>query len=316
MPDVRVDESVTPAAHRAGMLAALRAGVVDNRFHYVGERSARMWRELASAHSPAHANDGLEAYDAAARAALDALPAGPVHLIGVACGDGVKERRLLGALAAAGRPELSATPVDVSVPLVTAATEAMAAVPGVRSTDAVAVDITAVPDIAPLLAPRLAGTRLVTLFGVISTLGPASVGPAASLLQEGDVLMASANLLPDRPGARDHVMAQYDNAATRAWLAAVLEDIGIAGAGDISFRWDTTDGGLSIVGEVVPRAPVAARVDGITLDLPAGRPIRVLQSFRHSPEGLAGLLLRAGAGHVVTCVSPSGEEGVAVGRFG
>jgi len=314
MPEVLVDQSVSPAAHRAGMLAALRDGVVDNRFHYVGERSARMWRELTSAHSPAHADDGLAAYDAAARAALDALPAGPVHLIGVACGDGVKERRLLGALAAAGRQDLRATPVDVSVPLATAASQAMAAVPGVQATSALAVDITAVTDLSPLLPPRLPGARLVTLFGVVSTLGPGAMAPAASLLAAGDVLMVSANLLPDRPGARDDVMAQYDNAPTRAWLGAVLEDIGIAGAGDISFRWDTADGAGAIVGEVVPRTTVVARVDGVTLDLPAGRPIRVLQSFRHTPEGLGRLLARAGAGEVTTCVSTSGEEGVAVGR--
>ena len=313
MPEVLVDQSVSPAAHRAGMLAALRDGVVDNRFHYVGERSARMWRELASAHSPAHADDGLAAYDAAARAALDALPAGPVHLVGVACGDGVKERRLLGALAAAGRHDLFATPVDVSVPLATAASQAMAAVPGVQATSALAVDITAVTDLSPLLPPRLPGARLVTLFGVISTLGPGAMAPAASLLTAGDVLMVSANLLPDRPGARDDVMAQYDNAPTRAWLGAVLEDIGVAGAGDISFRWEDSGGAVTIVGEVTPPTPVVARVDGITLDLPAGRPIRVLQSFRHSPEGLAQLLRGAGAAQVVTCVSPSEEEGVAVG---
>ena len=72
MPDVRIDDSVTPAAHRAGMLTALEVGHVDNRFHYVGERSAAMWRALASEHSPAQADDGLAAYDAAARAALAA----------------------------------------------------------------------------------------------------------------------------------------------------------------------------------------------------------------------------------------------------
>lgn len=315
MPEVLIHESVSPAAHRAGMLHALRSGVVDNRFHYVGERSARMWRDLAHAHSPAHGDDGLAAYDAAARAAMDLLPDVPVHVVGVACGDGVKERRLLGALAAAGRTGLAATAVDVSVPLVTAASEAMTTVPGVRGLGAVAVDITAVDDIAPLLDPRLPGARLVTLFGVISTLGPASMAPARSLLASDDVLMVSANLLPDRPGARDEVMAQYDNPATREWLAAVLGDIGIAGAGDISFRWDEADGAWTIVGEVVPRAATVARVDGIIIDLPAGRPIRVLQSFRHTPEGLARMLAGAGAVEVATCVSAGGEEGVAVGRI-
>lgn len=312
MPDVRIDQSVSPAAHRAGMLAALEAGRVDNRFHYVGERSAAMWRALASSHSPAHADDGLAAYDDAARAALAALPAGPVHVIGVACGDGVKERRLLGALVSAGRDGISSTAVDVSVPLVTAAAEAMASVPGVAGADAVAVDITAVTDLSPLLAPRRPGVRVVTFFGVLSTLGPASLAAAMSLLAPGDVIMTSANLLPDRPGARDAVMAQYDNPPTRAWLAAVLEDIGLAGTGDIAMRWDESGDSPAIVGEVTPDNPLAATVEGVTVLMPAGRPIRVLQSFRHDPAGLELLLASAGLRDVVACVSPSGEEGVAV----
>jgi hypothetical protein len=297
------------------MLHALRAGVVDNRFHYVGERSAALWRALASSHSPAHADDGLAAYEAAARAALDALPTDPVHLIGVACGDGVKEQRLLGALAGAGRTQLSATPVDVSVPLVTAASSAMAAVPGVDATHGVAVDITAVTDLAPLLAPRLPGTRLVTLFGVISTLGPGALAPALSLLAPGDLVMVSANLLPGDPGAADRVMDQYDNAATREWLCAVLDDIGLADVGDITFRWVTdATGSQVIVGEVTPSVPQLADVGGVAVDLPAGRPITVLRSYRHTPEGLRRLLGDAGLEVIGAGVSPSGEEGVAVGR--
>lgn len=315
MPEVLIHESVSPAAHRAGMLGALRSGVVDNRFHYVGERSAALWRALAATHSPAHADDGLAAYDDATRAALTALHGGPVHLIGVACGDGVKERRLLGALAAAGVSGLAATPVDVSVPLVTAASGAMSAVPGVDATHAVAVDITAVPDLAPLLAQRREGTRVVTLFGVVSTLGPGALEPARSLLAPGDLLMVSANLLPGRPGARDDVMAQYDNGPTREWLGAVLADIGVDDPGEISFRWTTDGAGAEvIVGEVTPTRTEVADVAGVVVDLPAGRPLRVLQSFRHTQPGLVAMLRRAGVEVMATAVSPSGEEGVALAR--
>ena len=313
MPDVRIHESVSPAAHRAGMLAALEAGRVDNRFHYVGERSAGMWRVLASSHSPAQTEDGLAAYDAAARAAIAALPEGPVHVIGVACGDGVKEQRLLGALVSAGRTDVRATAVDVSVPLVSAAAEAMDAVPGTRDADAVAVDITAVPDLAPVLGARRGGARLITLFGVVSTLGSGSIGPALSLLEPGDVLMVSANLLPDAPDAREHVMAQYDNPPTRAWLTAVLEDIGLGGAGDIAMRWHDAPDALAIIGEVTPARPLMADVQGVAMTMAAGRPIRVLESFRHDPPGLEALMAGAGLRDVVACISPSGEEGVAVG---
>lgn len=315
MPDVRIDESVTPAAHRAGLIAALEARRVDNRFHYVGELASRRWRDLAASHSPAQdADDGVVAYDDAAKAVIAALPDGPVHVIGVACGDGVKERRLLGALRSAGREEISATAVDVSVPLVVAADAAMAQVPGVVANDGVAVDIGAVPDLSPLLGPRLPGTRVVTLFGVISTLGPGALMPATSLLSTDDLLLVSANLLPQREGARDEVMAQYDNAPTRAWLSTVLEEIGIEDAGEIAFRWDDADDGPMILGEVTPAHAVVADVEGITVGIPAGGPIRVLESFRHTPATLEALLRGAGLDVITVAVSRSGEEGVAVAR--
>jgi hypothetical protein len=315
MPDVRIDESVSPAAHRAGLITALEARRVDNRFHYVGELASSRWRALAQGHSPAQdADDGVRAYDEAAMAVIAALADGPVHVIGVACGDGVKEQRLLGALRSAGREDIGATAVDVSVPLVVAADTAMAQVPGVIATDGVAVDIGAVADLALLLAPRLPGTRVVTLFGVISTLGPAALRPATSLVATGDLLLVSANLLPDRPAARDDVMAQYDNPPTRAWLATVLEEIGIHDAGDITFRWDDAPDGPMIVGEVMPDHAVVAQVEGVTVGLPADGPIRVLESFRHTPSTLRTLLADEGLAVLHVAISPSGEEGVAVAQ--
>ena len=247
-------------------------------------------------------------------ALLAALPGGPVHVVGVACGDGVKERRLLGALAGTGLGDLSATPMDVSEPLVTAAAEAMASVPGVNAVDALAVDITAVSDLAPLLAPRRPGCRVVTLFGVISTLGPDVLGGALSLMDRGDLLRVSANLLPDHPGARDAVMTQYDNAPTREWLTTVLEEIGIHDAGPIAFRWDDAPAGPAIVGEVVPHHLCVAEVDGMTVGLAPDAPIRVLESFRHSEVALRTVLMDEALEVLVIAVSPSGEEGVALAR--
>ena len=77
-------------------------------------------------------------------------------------------------------------------------------------------------------------------------------------------------------------------------------------------RWDESADSPAIVGEVTPDEPLAATVEGVTVLMPAGRPIRVLQSFRHDPAGLELLLASAGLRGVVACVSPSGEEGVAV----
>ncbi len=313
MPDVRMDQSAGPDAQRAGLVAALEARRVDNAFHYISVRGAARWRALASSHSPAHdPGDGLLAYDQATRALIGVLPPGPVHVIGVACGDGSKERRLLGALAGSGLTDLTGTPVDVSVPLVTAAARAMAAVPGVVVTHAVVADITVARDLSPLVAPRRAGARLATLFGVLSSLGPDALGPATSVLDPGDLLMVSANLLPPGASARADVMAGYDNPATRHWLSALLEDIGIHEAGGITFRWDDSPGGRAIVGEITLRSAVTARLGGVAVTLPPGEPIRLLQSYRHTPADLGSMVVGAGLRLVTVCTSPGGEEGVAV----
>jgi hypothetical protein len=93
----------------------------------------------------------------------------------------------------------------------------------------------------------------------------------------------------------------------------VLAEIGVGGADDIRFRWERSPTGDLVVGEVTPSAPVVASVSGVTVGLPAGLPVRVLESHRHSADSLSRMLAAAGLDVRATCVSPSGEEGVAVG---
>jgi hypothetical protein len=57
-----------------------------------------------------------------------------------------------------------------------------------------------------------------------------------------------------------------------------------------------------------------AEVDGVTVGLPPDEPIRVLESFRHTPPALSSLLAQEALEVVAIAVSPSGEEGVAVAR--
>lgn len=311
---INVHESARTHAVRAALVAALRARRVDNRFHYIGDLAARRWRALATSRSPAHApDDGLEAYAAAARAVIAALPPGPVHVIGFACGDGLKEQRLLGAMQSTGALDLTATPMDLSVPLVTAAAAAMAAVPGVRVPQGVACDLGGVADLSLVIGPREPGVRVVTLFGVLSTLGPAPVDVARSLLAPGDVLLVSANLLPDHPDGRDQVMAQYDNAPTREWLRTVLNEVGIpANAGPMEFWWEDHIGIQVIHADVVLERDVTARLGDEQVQMAAGERVRVLESYRHSPAALRDVLKARGLQVLQVATSPSGEEGVAV----
>jgi hypothetical protein len=121
-------------------------------------------------------------------------------------------------------------------------------------------------------------------------------------------------MLPGRAGARDVVMAQYDNAATRHWLQAVLDAIGLMGACDMAFRWEDGDDGPMIACEATARHAVAAEVDGVVVGVPAGGVLRVLESFRHTPDTLRTLIGAHGLDVIAVCTSPSGEEGVAVAR--
>ena len=96
-------------------------------------------------------------------------------------------------------------------------------------------------------------------------------------------------------------------------LRYVLARIGLGDAGDIVFRWDDSAGGPVIVGEVTPARTLVAEADGVSVGLPAGSPVRVLESFRHRPDDLAALLAAQRMEVLELAISPSGEEGVAVG---
>ena len=97
---------------------SLRARQVNHKFLYDGLKQTRKWLALHQAYSPSRTDaDCARAYDSSFEAAAARLPASRVHLVGLGCGGGRKDSRLLALLRASGK-EVFYTPSDVSAAMV------------------------------------------------------------------------------------------------------------------------------------------------------------------------------------------------------
>lgn len=314
--DVVVHESVHPEALAAELRDGLAGGEVATRQHYVSARQARLWREIAAAFSPARDEaDGVRAYDAVNGLVADRVAGAGAHVIGLGCGDGAKERRLLDALAGIG--PLTATPVDVSLPLVQVAVDRLAGAAGTALGRPVVCDLGLAAADLPAMVGEAPGPRVVTLYGILPGMEAfAAMAAALSLLRPGDLLAVSANLLPGGDGSLEAITAQYDNEQTRSWLGALLEDAGLrpeqadVRIGELS---EPGTGAVAAVGAwLEPREEVELVLEAGEVRLEPGSPVRLLRSARHTPDGLEAIVLAAGLELLALDVSPTGEEGVAL----
>ena len=314
--DVVVHESVHPEALAAELREGLVEGEVATRQHYLSARQARLWREIALAFSPARNDeDGARAYDAVNGLLADRLAGDGAHVIGLGCGDGAKERRMLDALAGSG--PLTATAVDVSLPLVQVAVDRLAAAAGTALGRPVVCDLGLAAADLPAMVGDAPGPRVVTLYGILPGMEAFSaMASALSLLRPGDLLAVSANLLPAGEGSLDAVIAQYDNGPTRRWLGALVEDAGIdEGLADVRIGElsDPGTGAAAAVGAwLEPREELELELEAGGVRLEPGSPVRLLRSARHTPEGLEAIVQAAGLELLALEVSPTGEEGVAL----
>jgi L-histidine N-alpha-methyltransferase len=107
---VVIHSSQFPETVRRELLESLRTRRVNHKFLYDGVKQTQKWLALHEAHSPARTDPGcLEIYDQGFRAAAARIETPRVHLIGLGCGGGQKDVRLLELLRAAGK-ELAYTP--------------------------------------------------------------------------------------------------------------------------------------------------------------------------------------------------------------
>ena len=113
-----------PGNVRRELLHSLRARRINHKFHYDSHKQAQKWLALHEACSPSRTDPGCAAiYDRAFAAAAERARAAKVEVIGLGCGGGQKDARLLRLLAGQGK-EVSYTPCDVSLALVLTARQA------------------------------------------------------------------------------------------------------------------------------------------------------------------------------------------------
>lgn len=313
--NVFIDRSQFPENVRRDLLDSLRARAINHKFHYESHKQATKWLALHEAFSPARRDDScLRIYDEAFRGAQASLETQNVHLVGLGCGGGQKEARLLELLNAPASVRYTAS--DVSLPLVLVAQQAAQKFVTAESSHGLVCDLATTTGLANALDNfNSDGRRLVTLFGIIPNFEPAPLlSRIAGLLRPGDLLLLSANLAPgpDYAAGVQRILPQYDNDLTRDWLLTLLLDLGFErDDGELLFTMQSDGRQLRrIAGEFELKHGRDIRVFGETISFAGGERLRVFFSYRHTPQTIGALLFEVGVKVIGEWQNDAEEEGV------
>ncbi|HTY88637.1 MAG TPA: L-histidine N(alpha)-methyltransferase [Candidatus Acidoferrum sp.] len=321
---VRIHASQFPESVRGDLLASLRTRSVNHKFHYDSIKQTQQWLALHETYSPARNDADCRAvYDRAFVAAASQIKSRAVHLIGLGCGGGQKDTRLLKRLKSRGR-KISYTPCDVSTAMVLVARRTARAVVPEKKCFPYVCDLAAADDLPKCLIPRhlslarraeASERRLVTFFGMIPNFEPRLILPRlASLVRPRDLLLFSANLAPGPTYAAGvkKILPQYDNRLTRDWLMTFLLDLGVSrDGGRLRFSIESGTAGLKRIEanfHFTRRCQV--RVESETFAFRAGETIRLFFSYRYTPDRVRRILARYGLEVCNQWVTQSEEEGV------
>ena len=316
---VAIHTSQFPENVRRDLLESLRTRRVNHKFHYDSVKQTQQWLALHQALSPSRTDaDCAATYDRSFAAVAARLDSRRVHLIGLGCGGGQKDTRLLRLLQESGRKTFY-TPSDVSTAMVLVARQAATAVVSPEDCSPLVCDLASADDLPQVLdaLPISNATRLTTFFGMIPNFEPHVILPRlAGLLRPGDSLLLSANLAPgaDYAAGVQRILPLYDNALTRDWLMMFLLDLGVSASdGDLRFAIedDPAASGLKRVTASFRFArPREIQVDTQRFHFPAGESIRLFFSWRHTPALVRSLLAQHDLSVLDQWVTHSGEEGV------
>ena len=314
---VTIHPSQFPEAIRCDLLASLRLRRVNHKFLYDSHKQTQNWLALHEAHSPARRdNDCLKTYDEAFHAAARLLAAKQIHVLGLGCGGGQKDLRLLQLLQAREK-KLSYTPCDVGVAMTLVARQAALNVLPAENIFPFVCDLATaddLPDAFTRHAPR-AAPRLVTFFGMIPNFEPQQILPRlAALVRRRDALLFSANLAAgdDYATGVKKILPQYNNPLTRDWLFTFLHDLGVeAQDGKIKFAIERGGTGLLRVAASFHFSRAREiRAASQSFYFGRGETLRLFFSYRYTPALVEKNLARHGLKICERWVTASGEEGV------
>ena len=107
---------------------SLRTRKINHKFHYDSVKQTQKWLALHQIYSPSRNDENVRAiYEDSFEAAAAKIKSKSVHVIGLGCGGGQKDARLLKLLKARGK-EIFYTPCDVSSAMVLVARQTALAV--------------------------------------------------------------------------------------------------------------------------------------------------------------------------------------------
>jgi uncharacterized SAM-dependent methyltransferase len=316
---VAIHSSQFPENVARDLRESLRSRRINHKFHYDSLKQTRKWLALHQAYSPSRTDaDCARAYDLSFEAAAARLCAPRVHLVGLGCGGGRKDSRLLALLRGPGR-EVFYTPSDVSAAMVLVARQTALGVIAQDNCFPLVCDLASAGDLPAALDEHAVpgAARLFTFFGMIPNFEPSVILPRlADLVRPGDWLLLSANLAPgpDYAAGVRAILPLYDNALTRDWLLTFLFDLGVEPE-DGLLQFDVEEyppgGGLKRVSASFHfERPRAVQADADRFEFRAGDSIGLFFSYRHTPALVRALLAPHGLEVLDQWITPSGQEGV------
>ena len=341
LAQVTIHPSQFPDAVRRDLLESLRSRQVNHKFHYDSVKQTQKWLAVHQAFSPSRTDPNCEeTYDASFEAVARSMTAKRVRVIGLGCGGGQKDTRLLKLLRDQAK-EVSYAPVDVSTAMVLVARQAGLEVVAEPKCFPLVCDLATAQDLPVVVdqifgngnSPSRHGTprpgrpargaaRLFTFLGMIPNFESQLILPRlASVLRPVDRLLFSANLAPGSDYAEGvrQILPLYDNPPTRDWLMTFLLDLGVeTGDGELKFAIEDDPAGSGLKRVVAWFQFSRARQVGVEnerFDFPRGARVRLFFSYRHTPALVGGLLEKHGLRVVQQWITRSQEEGVfLVGR--
>jgi L-histidine N-alpha-methyltransferase len=316
--NVLIHASQFPENVRRDLLASLRTRRVNHKFHYDSVRQTQKWLALHQVYSPSRNDADCQAiYEHCFAAVAQKIKAKRVHVVGLGCGGGQKDTRLLKLLKARGK-EIFYTPCDASPAMVLVARQTALAVLPEKNCFPFVADLASANDLPAVFnQPNLSnGARLVTFFGMIPNFEPQMILPKlASLIRPKDILLFSANLAPGknyRAGMKK-ILPQYDNAPTRDWLLTFLFDLGVEkNDGELHFEIESVPAtGLKrIAAHFHFKRARRIEIENEIFNFKAGETIRLFFSYRYPPARVRAMLGRYALEVCGQWLAKSEEEGV------
>jgi len=325
--NIVIHASQFPENVRRELLESLRTRRVNHKFHYDSVKQTQKWLALHQRYSPSRTDaDCRTIYENGFEAAVAKIKSESIHVIGLGCGGGQKDTRLLKLLKARGW-KIFYTPCDVSAAMVLTARRTALAVLPEKNCFPFVCDLATANDLEKVVgSARCAdrtpqrgvptnAVRLVTFFGMIPNFEPQDILPKLALLiRQKDFLLFSANLVPgaDYAAGMEKILPQYDNVLTRDWLMMFLLDLGVERRdGELRFGIESGRFGLKrIVARFHFHRPRRIEIEDVEFAFRRGENIQLFFSYRYTSERARKILARYQLEVCDEWITKSEEEGV------